>query len=185
MLLATTADRRLNVLDVPSCTLRDSLVTLQDSPILSCAVLKNSHILTGAMSGRLAIGDLRGNALSERRDHGKYVVHIALHETGGTTTWVATAGWDAKICLYNLDYEEGETPRIDDPFDVITLQTNPEAILFVDHPENGKPVLIVTRRDSTHLYYYSIESEARLIGKQNIAPRERTTYPSFMLIRRH
>lgn len=167
LILATTADRRLNQLEVPTCALHDSLLNLQDSPILSCAILERAYLLTGSMSGKISISDLKGNILSERRDHNKYVVQVAVHETS-EASWVATAGWDARIYLYKISREE-TTPKLGEPVATISLQTNPEALLFIEHPDNGQPILIVTRRDSTHLFFYT--TEAKLLGKQNIAPR--------------
>lgn len=167
LILATTADRRLNQLEVPTCALHDSLLNLQDSPILSCAILERAHLLTGSMSGKIMISDLKGNILSERRDHNKYVVQVAIQETS-EASWVATAGWDARVHLYKISREE-TTPKLGEPVATISLQTNPEALLFIEHPDNGQPILVVTRIDSTHLFFYTME--AKLLGKQNIAPR--------------
>ncbi|KAG9626370.1 WD40 repeat-like protein, partial [Aureobasidium melanogenum] len=169
LLVATTADRRLNVHNLPACTLRDSLLAMHDSPVLSTAVLKQMHLLTASMSGQLAISDLQGEVYDKRRDHTKYVVQIATHESDDVT-WLATAGWDGKVHLYRLDVAGAVSPTLPPPVASISLPTNPEALLFIKHPDNGSPVLIITRRDSTHLFYYSVDSEARLIGKQNLAP---------------
>lgn len=157
------------MLNVPSGLLQNSLSNLQDSPILSCVVLNEAYLLTGSMGGQIAISDLSGNVLVHRRDHNKYIVQVAVHETSDATI-IATAGWDAKVHIYKLSLEE-MTPRLEDPIATINLQTNPEALLFVKHPDDGRPVLIVTRKDSTHLYYHSTEEGAPLLGKQNIAPR--------------
>ncbi|KAG9796955.1 WD40 repeat-like protein, partial [Aureobasidium melanogenum] len=169
LLVATTADRRLNVHNLPACTLRDSLLAMHDSPVLSTAVLKQMHLLTASMSGQLAISDLQGEVFDKRRDHAKYVVQIATYESDDVT-WLATAGWDGKVHLYRLDVAGTVSPGLPPPVASISLPTNPEALLFIKHPDNGSPVLIITRRDSTHLFYYSVDSEARLIGKQNLAP---------------
>ena len=157
------------MLNVPSCRLEDSFTNLQDSPILSCAIVGGNYFLTGSMSGQITISNLAGEIVARRRDHNKYVVQIVTLQSG-ETTWIATAGWDAKVQLYKLGRADAR-PALSEPYATISLQTNPGAILFIEHPENGHPLLVVTRRDSTHLYYYSTEPESILIGKQNIAPR--------------
>lgn len=121
------------------------------------------------MSGNLAMSNLQGKVIEKRRDHAKYVVQIAVHESEHVT-WLATAGWDAKVHLYRFDLASDELPGLAPPVATIPLPTNPEALLFIKHPDSGSPVLIVTRRDSTHLFYYSVDSEARLLGQQNLAP---------------
>ena len=137
--------------------------------MLSTAVLKQTHLLTASMSGQLAISDLHGEVFDKRRDHTKYVVQIATHESENAT-WLATAGWDGKVHLYQLDNAGNNSPTLPPPTASISLPTNPEALLFIKHPDNDSIVLIVTRRDSTHLFYYSVDNEARLLGKQNLAP---------------
>lgn len=142
---------------------------MHDSPVLSTAVLKQTHLLTASMSGQLAISNLQGDVSDKRRDHTKYVVQIATLESENAT-WLATAGWDGKVHLYQLEVAGNGPPTLPPPTASISLPTNPEALLFIQHPDNDSPVLIVTRRDSTHLFYYSVDSEARLLGKQNLAP---------------
>ncbi|KAI5197609.1 WD40 repeat-like protein [Aureobasidium subglaciale] len=169
LLVATTADRRLNVHDLPACTLKDSLLAIHDSPVLSTAVLRQTHLLTTSMSGQLAIGNMQGDIFDKRRDHAKYVVQIATHECEDAT-WLATAGWDGKVHLYKLDFASNDSPKLPPPVASISLPTNPEALLFIEHPDNDSLVLILTRKDSTQLFYHSVDSEARLLGKQNLAP---------------
>lgn len=120
------------------------------------------------MSGQLVVSDLQGVVFDKRRDHAKYVVQIITHELEDVT-WLATAGWDGKVHLYIIDVA-ATNPKLPAPVASISLPTNPEALLFIKHPDNGSLVLIITRRDSTHLFYYSVDSEARLLGKQNLAP---------------
>lgn len=170
VLFSTTADRRLNLLDVPELTVRESLTSVHDSPILSSVLLKQRHLITTSMSGQLVMSDLAGRILETRRDHLKYVVRLALHETS-STTYMATAGWDAKVHIYKLaNTTTSSLPSLDAPIATITLPTNPEALVFIDHPETSQPILIVTRRDSTNLFYYTIEPAAELLGKQNLSP---------------
>ena len=156
---------------MPSGTLDASLTTIHDSPILSCAVLVNKLMLSTSMSGQMGLSDLMGNVLDKRRDHTKYIVHITtFHDADGF--WVATAGWDAKVHVYKIASSADAMPsnQIGAPSASITLSSNPESILFIPHPDSAQPILIVTRRDSTFLYYYTTEAEPRLLGRQNLAP---------------
>lgn len=137
------------------------------------------------MSGKLVLSDLiTGDVLDERRDHQKYVVKVATM-TNDTHTWIATAAWDAKVLLYQLPKIDSSSINIklDAPFASLSLQSNPEAITFIQHPEIATPVLLVSRRDSTFLYYYTFPEdtndstsattkpkELSLLGRQNLAP---------------
>ncbi|KAA6415414.1 MAG: hypothetical protein FRX48_00129 [Lasallia pustulata] len=186
VLIVTGADRRFNLLSPDSAmTLLKSDHSLHDSPILSCAVLGNKYLtsVTTSMSGQVILYDhVRGKVLEERRDHRKYVVKVATWE-GRHGTWVTTAGWDAKVLLYRVSLNDvGEALALGPPVASISLPTNPEAVLFVKHPDEDTPILIVTRRDSTSLHYYRLPSlatttesvsspaELQLIGRQNLAP---------------
>ncbi|KAG8627009.1 hypothetical protein KVT40_004492 [Elsinoe batatas] len=174
VLLATTADRRLNVVDLPSLTLDTSSTTIQDSPILSCASIDTRHLLAASMSGQLTLAKDTTHVLDRRRDHAKYIVRIATYQPKDPpcTTWLATAGWDAKVHLYRLDVGATTDLKLPDPVSTITLPSNPEALQFITHPESKEPILIVTRRDSSFLHYYLVSPEGttRLLGRQNLAP---------------
>lgn len=182
LLLATTADRRLNLIIPDSTfTISKSVSHLHDSPILSCIPVGSEYLTTisSGMSGQVLLYDHdEDKVLDERRDHNKYVVKVDIW-TDSHVTWVATAGWDAKVYLYRMS-QEGKQ-RLGAPVASITLTTNPETIKFVQHPDHQYPILIVTRRDSTSLYYYSISprdrlastpvpTELELLGSQNLAP---------------
>ncbi len=182
LLLATTADRRLNLIIPDSTfTILKSVSYLQDSPILSCIPVGSKYLTTisSGMSGQVILYDhAKDKVLDERRDHKKYVVKVDIW-SDSRVTWVATAGWDAKIYLYRMS-QEGKQ-RLGAPVASITLPTNPETIKFVQHPDHQYPILIVTRRDSTSLHYYSISTPNRLtstplptalelLGSQNLAP---------------
>ena len=186
ILIATSADRRLNLLNPDSTmTLLKSNNHLHDSPILSCAVLGKRYLtsVTTSMSGQVILYDhVRDKVLEERRDHRKYVVKVATWE-GPQGSWVATAGWDARVLLYRVRMDDaGQALALGAPVASITLPTNPEAALFIKHPDEDTPILIVTRRDSTSLHYYrllclgtpsetaSSPAELQLIGRQNLAP---------------
>ncbi|KAK3715099.1 hypothetical protein LTR37_007309 [Vermiconidia calcicola] len=167
VLLATSADRRLHILDAPSRTLRASIVGLQDSPILSCVVLRQRILLSTSMSGQLLASDLEGKVFDKRRDHSKYLVKVAVFH-GSNTDLIATAGWDSKIIIYKP--ATSSTFRFGDPIATISLPTKPEALLFLRHPDNAEPILVATRTDSNNMLYYTAEPEPRLLGKQNLAP---------------
>ena len=138
--------------------------------------------ITTAMSGQVVIYDHRANrVLDSRRDHQKFVVKVAtVDDDQRQFTWVATAGWDAKIFLYRLrgDIAHG-TCFLGEPAASVTLPTNPEIVTFLEHPDSQERILLVTRKDSTSLHYYSIEekghsseriTELKLMGSQNLAP---------------
>jgi len=140
-------------------------------------VVAKRFLITTAMSGRITLFDtVKGEILEERRDHQKYVVKAVAHEDE-TGVWIATAAWDAKVFLYRMI--PSTSPKLGEPVATLNLQTNPEAVLFIEHPEIATPVLLVTRRDSTFLYYYAISESVSiakddtnliLLGKQNLAP---------------
>jgi WD40 repeat protein len=122
------------------------------------------------MSGQLHLSKINGETLKggQRRDHNKYIVKTIVHYGDQGVALIATAGWDGKVVIYKLD--SSTPPRLDEPFATIALPTKPESIVFLQHPDNGQPVLLISRTDSTCLYFYSIETQPRLLGQQNLAP---------------
>lgn len=183
LLVATTADRQLHLLAADSSfTLVKSITHLQDSPILTCVPFGTGSIRTisSGMSGQTVLYDhQQDRVLDERRDHKKYIVKLATCDEGDAT-FVATAGWDGKVCLYQV--RGGTDLKLGEPVASINLATNPETITFVKHPDLNRPILLVTRRDSTLLLYYSLPKadasssenplpmEMELVGSQNLAP---------------
>lgn len=165
LLLASTADRQLHLITPGfTCSIYKSLSYLQDSPILSCTSFGKQGVrtITSSMSGQVVLYDHEmDKVLDERRDHTKYVVKVAVWNRT-----IVTAGWDKKVLLYHAS---GDLSSLGSPVAAITLATNPETIAFVRHPGLDHPILLVTRRDSTSLYYYSLE--LKLVGSQNLAPR--------------
>lgn len=166
-LLVTTADRRLHILDATSTDLKNSLVGLQDAPILSCTLYRSDVLLSTSMSGQLIASSLDGQVLERRKDHSKYVVKVAAYHHDSDPL-VATAGWDGKILIYRPN--PNERTQLGEPAASITLQSKPEAMIFLRHPETTQPILVVSRTDSSFLHYYTTEPEPRLLGKQNLAP---------------
>ncbi|KAL9074541.1 MAG: hypothetical protein Q9157_004356 [Trypethelium eluteriae] len=201
-LLVSTADRRLSML-VPgsmSCALADSNTHLHQAPILSWVTIGHNYLVTTSMSGQTVLSASGSHEiLDTRKDHSKYVVRVAawIDETKGQT-WLATAGWDAKVYVYNptVPHSTGNTTgkaALNRPVASITLPTNPEALLFLRHPTTSQLILLLSRRDSTFLYYYdlsmlpslnSMNSSSslpptidasefptpELLGRQNLAP---------------
>lgn len=179
VLLATTADRRMNMLRLDSdFTLMSSNSALQNSPILCHATIGDGvpfTILAG-MSGSVIVYDHRtATIIEERRDHNKYVVKVAVCGAG---RYLATAGWDGKIFLYALSFND-EKPLLGDPLAFLNLPTNPETITPIKDRSGTEDLLMVTRHDSTSLYFYRFPDadksgprpyEMRLSGSQNLAP---------------
>lgn len=171
----TTADRRLHLLNPasPNLELVHSYTSFQDSPILDTIILGSRYMMSASMSGKMWLYDTASDRLlDERKDHSKYVVKIATCSDDDSVL-VASAGWDSKIILYRIDIS-GDAPRIGEPLASLTLPSIPETVLFVRSPEDGSPILLVARRDSTFLYYYSLPDLSTaafsLLGKQNLAP---------------
>ncbi|KAF2141679.1 uncharacterized protein K452DRAFT_228234 [Aplosporella prunicola CBS 121167] len=182
-ILATTADRHLHLISsrASSFEIHRSISHIQDSPILSYNVICQRYLLASSMSGKLLLYDCGSDTLlNERKDHAKYLVKIASIEDD-EGAWIATAGWDAKVHLYRLNVRQDSPIHLKAPVANLTLPTNPEALLFVRHPVTEKPLLLLTRRDSTFLFYYSLPEPGagcsegapvtlELLGKQNLAP---------------
>lgn len=174
VLCASTADRHLYMAS-PTDTERiiSSGSNLQDSPILTYSSWDNRHMLCGSMSGKVILYNTSTNQIcDERRDHSKYVVKVATWSANDKVL-IATAGWDSKVFLYAPS--EAEVMKLGEPIASLVLPTNPEALLFVSHPDlSGEPMLLVARRDSTFLYYYRLPQSPgntlHLLGKQNLAP---------------
>lgn len=120
------------------------------------------------MSGQLIVSDIEGSTIDKRRDHTKYVVKIAVHDNGSSAPLIATAAWDCKVVIYKPSVEGSLS--LGEPTATIILPTKPEAMLFVQHPETSQPVMLISRTDSTFLYYYTTDAQPRLIGRQNLAP---------------
>ena len=167
--------------------------SIHDSPILSCVAIGREGSLrtvSTSMSGQVVLYDHKDEAvLDERRDHKKYVVKAAAWEASDVT-WIATAGWDAKIFLYSIPVSRACS--LGSPVGFLSLSTNPETVTFIRHPDSEFPILLVTRRDSTLLYFYALpihnESpdppsdphELQLLGTQNLAPHS-SNWVSFSL----
>lgn len=177
-LIATTADRRLHILSLSfPPVLYASHAALSDAPILSCTALSTRILLCTTMSGTLLAITPEGQVLDKRKDHSKYVVACAIFRPSGRsqeqTTLVATAGWDNKVLIYRPSPSD-DNFTLNDPIATIPLQTKPEALLFLTHPDTAAPILLLSRTDSSFLVYYTFPSlpstSPELLGKQNLAP---------------
>lgn len=167
VLIASTSDRLVNMITLPSLELRRSWSARQDAPVLAQLILHNSYHVSASMSGSLILADMADKVISMRKDHTKYIVALAFLDDAQQPL-LASAAWDNTIKIYALGTRDKY--NLEEPMASLTLPTKPEAIQFTRHSENGEPVLIVTRTDSSHLHFYLATSEPRLIGRQNLAP---------------
>ncbi|KAJ5787962.1 hypothetical protein N7457_002952 [Penicillium paradoxum] len=206
-IVSTGADRHMHLLKTAEGNEAvRSFSGLSDSPILSfLSVVQGRYILMTNMSGQLLLQH-GSQTLDSRKDHKKYVVKVVAYEDriDPSKLWVATAGWDESVLIYCLnipDQADASALRIGEPVARIELLTNPESLLFVPHIDTNELLLLVSRRDSTSIYYYQVESAseeadashanegvARLLGSQNLAPHSNawvTFSPAHMALSPH
>ncbi|KIX98857.1 uncharacterized protein Z520_05318 [Fonsecaea multimorphosa CBS 102226] len=208
VIFVTAADRSWSsVSATPPFTLASSIENAHGSPILSISSLDGGYVFSTSMSGQLMLHDSRGRLLDKVRDHLKYAVQVVSGYTRQGRWIVASAGWDQKVNIYAPEHElagnfqpsttasdiaaaaDNEEPFIHgllrDPIHTITVPTNPESMVLVRNPDTHDLYLILSRRDSTFLYYYCItptsdeSSSSRSseitysvqeTGRQNLAP---------------
>lgn len=204
VVLVSAADRSWNQVSLSSpFTWTRCFENAHASPILSTNVLKDGYVLSTSMSGQLMLHDLQGQLIDKVRDHLKYAVQVVSGYTQQGKWIVASAGWDQKVHVYAPEHEllanfqptsEAAATSMDvpiiagllrEPIHTITMPTVPECIVLVQHPESHDLYLIVSRRDSTFLYYHRITpmsdeaSSSRTseitysvqeTGRQNLAP---------------
>ncbi|CAI7636933.1 unnamed protein product [Penicillium palitans] len=196
-IVSAGADKQVHLLDTAEGnTAVRSFSSLSNSPVLSfTSILQGRYILMTNMSGQLLLQH-GSETLDSRKDHAKYAVNVVAYEDKADPSkwWVATAGWDECVFLYCLNIpDEADAPalKIGEPVARIKLVSNPESLLFVSHVDTNELLLLVSRRDSTYIYYYQVEAaseetytprendgaaagksppEARLLGQQNLAP---------------
>ncbi|KAJ5746722.1 hypothetical protein N7520_011904 [Penicillium odoratum] len=195
LILATSADRKAHLFETAPAHASLASLPVTDSPVLSyVSILDGQYILMANMAGNLLLQQ-GSRVLDKRKDHAKYVVKVVVHEdqsfSGSRRYWIATAGWDATVYLYRMDIPEDSQPIIGEPVAHIKLTTNPESLLFVPNIDSGELLLLVSRRDSTYIYYYEVassNSESRLLGKQNLAPHSNAWVafsPAYMALSPH
>lgn len=213
-IVSAGADKQVHLLDTAEGNAaKRSFSSLSTSPVLSfTSILQGRYILMTNMSGQLLLQH-GSQTLDNRKDHAKYAVNVVAYEDKADPSkwWVATAGWDECIFLYCLNIpDEADAPalKIGEPVTRIKLVSNPESLLFVPHVDTNELLLLVSRRDSTYIYYYQVEAaseetdprendgaaaekssrKARLIGQQNLAPHSNAwvTYsPAHMVLSPH
>ncbi|ETI26273.1 hypothetical protein G647_03050 [Cladophialophora carrionii CBS 160.54] len=203
-IFVTAADRTWSQLSPkPPFEWRQGLDNPHGSPILSLSSLEGGYIFSTSMSGQLMLHGRRGELIDTVRDHLKYAVQVVAGHTHQGKWIVATAGWDQKVHIYAPEYGLAENFRpsehaisashnepiipglLRDPIHTISTPTVPESMVLVRHPDTHELYLIISRRDSTFLYYYCItptssessssrSSEATYsvqeTGRQNLAP---------------
>lgn len=191
VLFSSTADKRLNLLVPASTNLNRDGIHLDswqvsdsinaDSPVLSYVLLQNRFIVFTTISGSIVVYDgVNRETICKRKDHFKYGVHIIQHpassSASNTKFLLVTAGWDSKIHLYTIDLADEQSISLDPPCSSISLESLPESILFKIDQYDSSLYLISSRRDSTFLSYYRIDTTNTpqpslvLAGKQNLAP---------------
>ncbi|KAJ6000414.1 hypothetical protein N7481_000823 [Penicillium waksmanii] len=190
-IVSTGADRQVHLLETAAGNAQfASFSGLSDSPVLSyLSILEGRYVLMTNMSGQLLLQH-GSRTLDSRKDHAKYAVKVVAHKDRNDPSvfWVATAGWDSSVILYRLHTpdeanEDAHSPALGEPVARINTTSNPESIVFVPHVDTGELILLVSRRDSSYIYYYQVESvpnetgnqsatdfECRLMGRQNLAP---------------
>lgn len=208
-IVSTGADRQVHLLETTAGNSHfTSFSSLSDSPVLSyLSILGGRYVLMTNMSGQLILQQ-GSRTLDIRKDHAKYAVKVAAHQDRKDPNlfWIATAGWDSSVALYRLHTpdetkEDAPSPVLGEPVARIVTTTNPESIVFVPHVDTGELMLLVSRRDSSYIYYYDVESvpnrvgdqnetvsESRLLGRQNLAPHSNAWVafsPSHMALSPH
>ena len=179
-IITTTADRRVYHTDAKNLLSEPLAFSPQDSPVLCWTSIADGRQAIGtSMSGQIALYDYESrDIIDTRRDHSKYVIKATTFENEEGTL-VATAGWDARINLYQLSKEGARYTVFGNPIATLTLPTNPEDVILIPDPRSEKPLLLVTRRDSTSIHYFTINTDTEPIlnklGTQNLSPHSTWT----------
>ncbi|KAJ8097869.1 WD40-repeat-containing domain protein [Lipomyces tetrasporus] len=173
-IMATSADRSLRIFDFYTFDLLTVYTHLHSSPILTLLVLNESTLLTGGMDGRLVVSNpATGDVIAQLKDHMKYLVRIACSKD---MRYLATAGYDKKVHAYSIENMGPDVPTIGfTRIGTLSFPTNPEAIVFVNPEEDNTtdstpPQLVVSRRDSTFLYYYKLFPVLSEAARHNLNP---------------
>lgn len=177
------------------------------APVLDVAQhpRENRELITVGMDGRVILWDLllRKPVLQRSKDHARFVVRCVWSEDG---EWLATAGYDKKINIYQR--EVGQSDRMDDdteedgievqPLNIsltlrqsIVTQSNPEAIVFLlndaqppDVPGSTSPWLVWTQRDDCHVNCLQVGvADAQATSMRfNTNPSPTDTHVSYSLL---
>jgi hypothetical protein len=104
------------------------------------------------MSGQLLLQH-GSQTLDNRKDHAKYAVKVVAYEDimRATGSPILRAGASASSgILRQYTKTHSSHPAV--------AVSNPESLLFVPHVDSNEPLLLVSRRDSTYIYYYQVEA---------------------------
>ncbi|KAF8448327.1 WD40-repeat-containing domain protein [Terfezia claveryi] len=161
---------------------------LHMGPILAVCVLRGRYLLTGSMHGTVALHRAYdGKEIWRVKDHNKFVVKMEISkevdEGDARGWWFATAGYDKQVHVYRIhilrESEQHDECKIEH-VGSIEYDTTPEALCFIPPPllpthhtgtpPTQPPVLIVSRRDSTKVYYYSLLPNPALIKYYELVP---------------
>ncbi|KAK7207213.1 WD40-repeat-containing domain protein [Myxozyma melibiosi] len=175
-ILVTEADRSLRIFDFYTFDPLKVYTHLHSSPILTLEVLDENTIMTGGMDGRLVVSKpATGEITAEQKDHFKYLVKIAISKD---QKYVATVGYDKKVHVYTIERSETEPPKFN-KIGSLSFPTNPEAAAFTYQDGDDEiPKLVISRRDSTFLYYYKLQPNLIEFARHNLNP-ESNSWVSF------
>jgi hypothetical protein len=176
-LVSTVADRRVRLMPLGSEDESEVRGFVAQSSVLSYTVVLERFLLYLDITGTLGVYDaMTSTVVSKQKYHTKYGVRI-ITETSPLGLLVATAGWDRKVQVAFLDTNRGGdfTGQLPLPAASLMLDSVVDDVLFRRNVDTGQLFLIVTRRDSCFLYYYSVDDSSHdvklaLAGKQNLAP---------------
>lgn len=161
-IVTACADRTLCIHHGETLKLTRVLSDLHPSPILS-VMEDNGFLVTAGMDGCVHVVNFEtGSVHRTLKQHDKYAVHLKT-----SSKHLVTAGYDKRIHVYG--------PRGDTWLGTIELSSNPEALLLTEADQ--KDVLIVSKRDSTFLYYYDLANLPNPLRQYNLA--EQGSWVSF------
>ncbi|ODQ65500.1 hypothetical protein NADFUDRAFT_50782 [Nadsonia fulvescens var. elongata DSM 6958] len=127
------------------------------------------YLLTAGMDGGLRLTDLWSlekvtpNSIDNRliKAHTKFVITVDVLQVNEDIFYIASAGYDNRIQIYEISLSGLESQSSDNVFRSIgslDLSTTPTCLRF--HPASGH--LLVTKKDSTFVYF--IQFNSTLLG---------------------
>ncbi|CCX33870.1 WD40-repeat-containing domain protein [Pyronema domesticum] len=160
VLITTAADRGLRIYSAqtPFSLLRN-FTAPTNSAILYVEVISPKCLVLGTMTGLLVVISAdTGETLQSVPAHTKYTTRI-IH----SAPYLISASYDKTICLHRKS-ESADSPLIGDLVGKLDLPTPPEALCVL--PNN---TLVFSRRDSTSLFYHSLESGLPCLSTRNLS----------------
>ncbi|CAO1616430.1 unnamed protein product [Parajaminaea phylloscopi] len=174
-LLSAGADKRVLIFDPADGEVLDSLEPVgrshergHTSAVLDVAQnpAEARELVTAGMDGKVIVWDLIARCPHiVLCDHQRFAVRCAWSPDG---LFLATAGYDKKICVYkrssadnvaNQDDDDGAIRPLLSSFELaVTLPTrgNPETICWVEGDTAGTPWLVWSMRDDCFLHYLDV-----------------------------